>query len=315
MACSTAWFRWPTKRDRRSAKGSPEPPADLQQIRSLLRDEELITSANSGPAELEPRFKADGGFFPVAPRTFAEAHVSESHVETIILRLLSLRGALKGVEIAQQIFFPFSLAEKVLQALKTQRLVAHKNAGTLSDFIYELTEAGANKIRQNNAQSTYCGSVPVSLNDYSASVAAQSLSKLEPQLDDLRRAFADMTLSEEMFRPPRAGHRVRQGALPLRATGQRQDEHRRADHGRLRHERSGSRGRSASGAKSSASTIPAATRNCPWPRRTDHRRRKSGPPLGPHPPADDRRRRRADDGEPGHHDRQGDRACPKRRCK
>ncbi len=182
------------------AKGSPEPPADLQQIRSLLRDEELITSANSGPAELEPRFKADGGFFPVAPRTFAEAHVSESHVETIILRLLSLRGALKGVEIAQQIFFPFSLAEKVLQALKTQRLVAHKNAGTLSDFIYELTEAGANKIRQNNAQSTYCGSVPVSLKDYSASVAAQSLSKLEPQLDDLRRAFADMTLSEEMFR-------------------------------------------------------------------------------------------------------------------
>ena len=100
------------------AKGSPEPPADLQQIRSLLRDEELITSANSGPAELEPRFKADGGFFPVAPRTFAEAHVSESHVETIILRLLSLRGALKGVEIAQQIFFPFSLAEKVLQALE-----------------------------------------------------------------------------------------------------------------------------------------------------------------------------------------------------
>ena len=104
------------------------------------------------------------------------------------------------MDIARQIYFPFNLAEKVLQMLKAQRLVAHKSAGALSDFIYEVTEAGAGKIRQNNAQNTYCGGVPVALDDYAASVAAQSLGKLEPQLDDLKRAFADITLSDEMFR-------------------------------------------------------------------------------------------------------------------
>jgi len=45
------------------------------------------------------------------------------------------------------------------------------------------------KARQLAARCTYCGTVPVSLRDYEASVASQSLTRLEPQLDDLKRAL------------------------------------------------------------------------------------------------------------------------------
>ena len=41
--------------------------------------------------------------------------------------------------------------------------------------------------------------MPVSLADYEASIAAQSLSQLQPTVEDLQRAFSDLTLSHEMF--------------------------------------------------------------------------------------------------------------------
>ena len=39
----------------------------------------------------------------------------------------------------------------------------------------------------------------VSLADYEASIAAQSLSRLQPTVEDLQRAFTDLTISPEMF--------------------------------------------------------------------------------------------------------------------
>ena len=40
---------------------------------------------------------------------------------------------------------------------------------------------------------------PFRFADYEASIAAQSLSKLQPTFEDLQRAFGDLTLSQEMF--------------------------------------------------------------------------------------------------------------------
>jgi hypothetical protein len=60
--------------------------------------------------------------------------------------------------------------------------------------------------------------------------------------------------------------------------------------------RSGSRGRSASTARSSAVRPREPRRGAAGGQRRAARPAQDRPPLGPHPPADDRRRRRADDG-------------------
>jgi len=163
------------------------------------RGEELAVAAKEALPACDSAPKTTEVFFPSAPRSLAEADVGENMVEAIVLRYLLLHGSMTGIEISQQIGFSFPIVEKTLHALKAQRLLAHKSAGSLSDFIYEITEAGTRRIRQNDSHCTYCGTVPVSLKDYEASVAAQSLTRLEPQLDDLKRAFADLTLSQEMF--------------------------------------------------------------------------------------------------------------------
>jgi hypothetical protein len=179
----------------RAAKPANEP----QRLGPPDRGDELSISDEQASAVRESAAPATGGFFPVAPRSLAEANIRESDVETIVLRYLRLRGSTKGVEISQQIGLQFAVIEKILQALKAQRLVAHKSAGNLTDYVYEITEAGINRIDSHAPNCRYCGIVPVSLPDYEASVAAQSLSKMQPTFEDLQRAFADLTLSQEMF--------------------------------------------------------------------------------------------------------------------
>ena len=70
---------------------------------------------------------------------------------------------------------PFPLTEKVLYGLKNERLLVVRNAARLSDYVYEITDLGLQRARQLSVQCSYCGAVPVCLEDYTASVAAQSL--------------------------------------------------------------------------------------------------------------------------------------------
>ncbi len=177
-------------------KASPAPADNSDHTRFVARDDELTVAA-AAAGRSNPASEA---FLPIAPRSLAETRVSENEIEAIILRCLTLQGSMTGAEIAEQIGLPFTVIEKLLHYLKAQRLLAHKSAGTLSDFTYEITELGAAKLRHNGAHCTYCGAVPVSLAEYNASVDAQSLTKLEPQPEDLKRAFADLTLSGEMLR-------------------------------------------------------------------------------------------------------------------
>lgn len=177
-----------------------ENPEARPRISPLLRNEEV---AGEGGSQADPgqgsECEGAASFFPVAPRSLAETGIAESEVEAIILRFLLHRGTATGLEISQQVALPFGLIERLLHALKAQRLLAFKSPATLSDYIYEMTDAGLHRARRYAEQCGYCGAAPVSLADYVAGVAAQSLQKLRPRIHDLRRAFGDLILSEEMF--------------------------------------------------------------------------------------------------------------------
>jgi hypothetical protein len=181
------------------SNGAAPSSSDLRRLGPLDRGDELSISDEPASNGRGPAVPSSSGFFPLAPRTLEETNIRESDVETIILRYLRLRGSTKGVQIAQQIGLQFAIVEKIFQGLKAQRLLAHKSAGSLTDYVYEITEAGIGRIDSHSAHCRYCGTVPVSLQDYEVSVAAQSLTKLQPTFEDLQRAFSDLTLSQEMF--------------------------------------------------------------------------------------------------------------------
>jgi predicted ATPase with chaperone activity len=184
------------------AGDGPSAPSSVGtvRLRSPLRGEEIAPTRTELAASSEvPDSENNGGFFPQAPRSLADAHISESEVEAIILRLLLHCGKATGLEIAQQIALPFPVVQPLLAAFKTRQWLALKGSTSLNDYVYEITDAGLQRARRHAEQCSYFGAVPVALSDYRAGVAAQSLQKTSPRIEDLHRAFADLTLGAKMF--------------------------------------------------------------------------------------------------------------------
>ena len=138
-------------------------------------------------------------FFPTAPQSIKAIGIGEGEIETIILKLLAIRSTATGREISRDIGLRFPVTETVLHSLKTRRLVALKDASTANDYVYQLTELGLKNSCVLKQLCSYCGAVPVPLSQYAASVTAQSLQRIQPQVEDLRRSLAELTLGEEMF--------------------------------------------------------------------------------------------------------------------
>jgi hypothetical protein len=138
-----------------------------------------------------------GTFVPTAPRSFRETGLTASQLEALITKFLLNAGSSTGREIAGQLRLPFGLVESLLYSFKQEQLVVLKAGDPFGDYTYELTPAGIERGRRYAQQSTYFGAAPVSLEDYVASVDAQSLHNHSPRFDDIARAFSDLVVSPE----------------------------------------------------------------------------------------------------------------------
>lgn len=141
-----------------------------------------------------------GPFVPREPDTLEESGLSQSEIEALVMKYLLNCGAATGRQISEHLRLPFRLMERLLRQLKEALLVVYRGSAPLSDYIYELTEVGHERARRFSQRCTYFGTAPVSLTDYVASVRAQSITLQAPTMADLRRAFSDLVLGEEILR-------------------------------------------------------------------------------------------------------------------
>jgi hypothetical protein len=145
------------------------------------------------------RTTGEGPFVPREPQSLEKAGLTESEVEALTLKYLLNTGNATGRTVAEQIHLPYKLLQRPLAQLKLQRLVVYRGDAGLNDYQYELTDIGADRARRFAKHSTYFGAAPVALEDYVASVRAQTLTNIKPTRADLARAFSDLVLAEEMF--------------------------------------------------------------------------------------------------------------------
>ena len=138
-------------------------------------------------------------FVPLEPSTLQETRLGEALVESLILKTLQNVGTASGRRIADQVKLPFGVVNEMLHNLKSQLLVAHKAAAAMSDYEYELSQAGFERARRFTEQCTYFGAAPVALEDYLTSIEKQSIRKIRPRMPQLRTAFQDLLLSSEML--------------------------------------------------------------------------------------------------------------------
>ena len=74
--------------------------------------------------DVDARAAADiNKFWPSEPKTLAEARVSGSAVEELILKFLLARGEATIREVATQIAMPFALVEEIIVRLKSEQLL------------------------------------------------------------------------------------------------------------------------------------------------------------------------------------------------
>jgi len=173
----------------RSAGGAPE-TVDPE---AAARAEALI-DVPQRPHSLSP-----DEFVPVAPSTCEESGLTESEIEGLMLKCLLNSGASSGREMCDQVRLPFRVVERVLRRMKENMLLVYKSSALLSDYVYELTDPGYDRARRASERCSYFGTAPVSLAAYVASVKAQSVTRQNPRLDDLRKAFSDLVMGEEVL--------------------------------------------------------------------------------------------------------------------
>ena len=155
---------------------------------SVLPD--LVNGLEDGPKRT---------FYPKAVNSFEEAGLNYALVESLVLKYLLNLGMAPGRRIAAELGLPFGPFPEFLRNLKNQQIVNYTNAAAANDFVYSLTDLGRARAKIYFDECTYVGTAPVPFDDYLDSIAAQTITTEHPKEEDLRRAFADLLISEETF--------------------------------------------------------------------------------------------------------------------
>jgi len=163
------------------------------------------------PAESEvSSAPAPGEFWPLAPPDLAAMKLTSTAAEELVLKCLMGRGTASGREIADHIAVPFGMLTGLLEQLKANRMLTHRGAAQLGDYLYQLTENGTETASRCLAQCAYDGPAPIALADYVESVKAQSIHRNPPSYADIARVFSDLVLNEAILdqvgQAIRAGH-------------------------------------------------------------------------------------------------------------
>jgi len=138
-------------------------------------------------------------FYPPAPQNLNQTGLNVKIIEDLIFKLLLSRGIMTGIQITDEICFPFRMIAPILLDLKKQLFLAYRSDSGINDFEYTLTEQGRTKALTAAESSAYVGSAPVPFAEYIKSFESQSIQKENPGFKDLQHAFHDLVLEPHVF--------------------------------------------------------------------------------------------------------------------
>jgi len=120
-------------------------------------------------------------------------------IESLILKRLAVVGVSSGRQLANDLCLSFTVLEGMFQTLRVRQYLVHKGSAPLNDYNYALTETGSDRATQLSNTCSYVGPAPVPLMDYVLSVEAQTIRAESPKRSQLRNAFRDISINEQLF--------------------------------------------------------------------------------------------------------------------
>ena len=85
---------------------------------------------------------------PVEPDSLNAAGLTDGEVEALCLKTLNGRAEATGRYLSDHLKLPFRLIDPLLHSMKHDRLVAHKGAAPMNDYVYQLTELGRERAKK-----------------------------------------------------------------------------------------------------------------------------------------------------------------------
>lgn len=152
------------------------------------------TTAELGEGALLESLLGGDSYHPAEPESLEETGLSPVVIETLIIKYLLQVGSGSGREIATRLCLPFRILEDVLLALRSRQFLQHKGQSQLSDYIYALTDLGADRARAAARGCAYVGPAPVPLEEYIVSVEAQTIRAEAVRRRQIEEAFGDVSI-------------------------------------------------------------------------------------------------------------------------
>lgn len=115
------------------------------------------------------------------------------------MRYLFQVGVETSRKIANQTKLPFKVIEPMLRQLRQDKHIDLAGTTSTGDSEFVITESGRDRAKRYAEECTYFGAVPVSLDDYIASVSAQTIAGQIVTKSDLQRAFKGLIINEAMM--------------------------------------------------------------------------------------------------------------------
>jgi hypothetical protein len=135
---------------------------------------------------------------PPVPETIEETGLTSSFLGNLLLKVLQVRGAGTGAELADVVRLPFIILDDVLLDLVKRRFVEVRGAGTVTraNYVFDITSAGEERAQLDLATSRYVGPAPITLDHYRELAALQSIHDVRLTHERVRDGFSDMVLDD-----------------------------------------------------------------------------------------------------------------------
>lgn len=136
---------------------------------------------------------------PPIPRTAADTGLPFLFLAELAVKTLFLGGLLRMTELAGRMKLSVSVIDPVLSYLRAERLCETSRAGattgTDADVCYRLTDLGRARGAEYLARCGYTGAAPVTLESYSAAIAAHSVITMRVARQAVQASFKDIVVA------------------------------------------------------------------------------------------------------------------------
>jgi hypothetical protein len=145
--------------------------------------------------------KLSNSFVPPEPQTVEQTGMNRTFLYEHLTRIIYNRGRVTGLELVEEMGLPYQIIDVLLKELRGQELIDIGGQRGYGDVNYEyiLAPRGNQAAVEALLKTMYSGPCPVTLDEWIASVKAQTVKNVVVTRKNIREAFQGLVIDESIL--------------------------------------------------------------------------------------------------------------------